>query len=67
MAMHSRRLLVTSAHSACERRSLELAQHARTAANSAAQGALEASFLGRTLSLSTFIARKVLRLGRRAR
>lgn len=59
-AMHSRKVLVTSAHSAWERRSLELAQHASTAANSAAHGALDASFFGRTLSWSTFMAERQL-------
>ena len=55
VVMQSRRSLVTSAHSDCERRSCELAQQASMEANSAAQGALRASFLGRTLSCSNFM------------
>lgn len=55
MVIQSRSSLVTSAHSDCERRSCELAQQASTEANSAAQGALRASFLGRTLSCSNFM------------
>lgn len=55
VVMQSRSSLVTSAHSDCERRSCELAQQASMEANSAAQGALRASFLGRTLSCSNFM------------
>ena len=55
VVIQSRSNLVTSAHSDCERRSCELAQQASTEANSAAQGALRASFLGRTLSCSNFM------------
>lgn len=57
VAMHSRRVRVGSKHVDCERMSFELAQHARTAANSAAHGAVAAIFFGRTFNLSTFIAR----------
>lgn len=58
VAMHSRKVRVGSRHTDCDRISFELAQHARTAANSAAHGALAAIFLGRTFNLSTFIALK---------
>lgn len=56
VAMHSRKVRVGSRHTDCDRISFELAQHASTAANSAAHGALAAIFLGRTFNLSTFIA-----------
>lgn len=54
-AMQSRNALATSAHSFCERRSLDDAQHASTVANSVAHGALAATFLGRTFTCSNFI------------
>lgn len=56
--MHSRSARVGSWHVDCDRISFELAQQASTEANSAAHGACAAIFLGRTFSLSTFIARK---------
>lgn len=58
VAIHSCSALVCSRHAPWERMSLELAQHASIAANSVAHGVVAAAFLGRTLSLSTFIARR---------
>lgn len=58
VAIHSCSALVCSRHAPWERMSLELAQQASIAANSVAHGVVAAAFLGRTLSLSTFIARR---------
>ena len=66
LAMHSWSALALSLQGPRPLMSFEDAQHASMVANSAAQGAAARSFLGRTLSLLSFIVYAVIWVTMRA-